>query len=59
LQKVSDALIAGAIDVGTANVLVDLIRTQTALIQEGELEARIAELERQAATVDFGHGGRP
>ncbi len=54
LQKVSDALIAGAIDVGAANVLVDLIRTQAVLIEKGELETRIAELERQAASFDFG-----
>lgn len=53
LQKISDALIAGAIDVGAANVLVDLIKTQANLIDKGVLEAQLAELERQLATVEL------
>lgn len=53
LQKVADALCAGAIDVAAAKVLTDLVQTQAKLIEVGDLEARLAELERQAATVDL------
>jgi hypothetical protein len=54
LQRVADALVAGTIDVAAAKVLVDLIQTQARLIEVGELEARLAELEQQARNVDFG-----
>jgi hypothetical protein len=54
LQRVSDALCAGTIDVATAKVLTDVIQTQAKLIEVGELEARLAELEQQARNVDFG-----
>jgi hypothetical protein len=54
LQKVADALVAGTIDTAAAKVLVDLIQTQAKLIEVGELEARLAELEQQARSVDFG-----
>jgi hypothetical protein len=57
LQKVADALVAGTIDVAAAKVLVDLIQTQAKLIEVGELEARLAELEQQARNVDFGGRG--
>lgn len=57
LQRVSDALCAGSIEVTTAKVLTDVIQTQAKLIEVGELEARLAELEKQVATVDLGGGG--
>jgi hypothetical protein len=53
LQRVSDALCGGTIDVTTAKVLTDVIQTQAKLIEVGDLEARLAELERQASSVDF------
>lgn len=54
LQKISNALVAGSIDVAAAQVLTGLIQTQAHLIEKGELETRITELERQAASVDLG-----
>jgi hypothetical protein len=38
-------------------VLLDAIATQAKLIEVGDLEARLAELERAAASVDFGRRG--
>jgi hypothetical protein len=54
LQKVADAVVAGTLEIAAAKVLVDLIATQTKLIETSELELRLAELERQASVVDFG-----
>jgi len=54
IQKVTDALCAGTLDLLHGKVLLDAIATQAKLIEVGDLEARLAELEKQAAMVDFG-----
>jgi hypothetical protein len=54
LQRVADGVVAGTLDIAAAKVLVDLIATQTKLIETSELEARLADLEQQARNVDFG-----
>lgn len=54
IQKVTDALCQGSLDVIHGKVLLDAIATQAKLIEVGDLEERLAELERQAAVVDFG-----
>lgn len=54
VQKVTDGICAGTVDMVHGKVLLDAIATQAKLIEIGDLEARLAELEKQAATVDFG-----
>jgi hypothetical protein len=53
IQRVTDALCRGQLDVLHGRVLLDAIATQAKLIEVGDLEARLAELERQAEAVDF------
>ena len=54
LQKVTDALCQGTLDALHAKLLIDAVTAQAKLIEVKDLEARLAELERQAASVDFG-----
>jgi hypothetical protein len=53
IQKVTDAICAGTLDLLHGKVLLDAIATQAKLIEVGELEARLTELEKQASVVDF------
>jgi hypothetical protein len=53
IQKVTDAICAGTLDLLHGKVLLDAIATQAKLIEVGDLEARLAELEKQASVVDF------
>lgn len=56
LQKVTDAMCQGRLDVVHGKVLLDAIETQSKLINVSELEVRLMELEKQIATVDLGRG---
>jgi len=53
IQKVVDAMCRGELDLIHGKVLLDAIATQAKLIEGSEMEARLAELERQAGAVDF------
>jgi hypothetical protein len=53
IQRVTDAICAGNLDLLHGKVLLDAIATQAKLIEVGDLEARLAELEQQAAAVDL------
>ena len=53
IQKVTDTLCNGTLDLLHGKVLLDAISTQAKLIEVGDLEARLAELEKQASVVDF------
>ncbi len=53
IQTVTDAICAGALNVLDDKVLLDAIATQAKLIEVGDLEARLAELESQAASVEL------
>ncbi len=53
IQKVTDAICNGALDLLHGKVLLDAIATQSKLIDVTELEERLTELEKQAASVDF------
>lgn len=53
IQKVTDAICRGDLDVIHGKVLLDAIVAQARLIEGGEIEARLAELEQQAKSVDF------
>ena len=50
----TDAICAGTLDIVHGKGLLDAIATQARLIEVGDLEVRLAELERHAAAVDFG-----
>lgn len=54
IQKVPDAICAGTLDLVHGKVLLDAIATQAKLIQVGDLETRLVELEKTAATVEVG-----
>jgi hypothetical protein len=53
LQKVTDAICAGTLDLVHGKLLLDAIETQAKLINVTDLEARLDGLERQAGMVDF------
>jgi hypothetical protein len=53
LQKVTDAICAGTLDLLHGKVLLDAIETQAKLINVTDLDARLDELEKQAGMVDF------
>ena len=53
LQLVAEAMCEGRVDAPTGKVLVDVISTQAKLLEVTDLEARLAELEKSAATVDL------
>lgn len=52
-QKVVDAMCRGELDVVSGKVLLDAIAGQAKLIETSDIEARLAELEQQAKSVDF------
>lgn len=54
VQKLTDAICRGAVDIVHGKVLLDAIATQAKLIEVGDLEARLTELEQQAKSVDLG-----
>ena len=54
LQRVTDAMCQGRLDLLQGKVLIDAIATQSKLIDVSNLEERLAELERMVATVDLG-----
>lgn len=54
VQKLTDAICAGTVDIVHGKVLLDAIATQARLIEVADLEVRLAELEKAAAAVDLG-----
>jgi hypothetical protein len=54
LEKVTDAICRGTVEVQSAKLLIDAITARIKVLEVTELEARLAELEKQAASVDFG-----
>jgi hypothetical protein len=54
LEKVTDAICRGTIEVQFAKLLIDAITARIKVLEVTELETRLAELEKQAASVDFG-----
>ena len=53
IQKLTDALCRGGIDVIQGNVLLDAIATQAKLIEVSDLEVRLAQLEQAAKCTDL------
>ena len=58
VQKVTDAICQGTLDLLHGKVLLDAIATQAKLLEVTDLEARLVELEKQASVVDLGPGRR-
>ena len=54
MDKVAAGVTAGTIDIATAKALTDIVLARMKAIELNDLETRIGELEKQAATVDFG-----
>ena len=52
VERITDAISKGGIEHQTARLLIDAIQTRLRAIEVTELEARLAELEKAAATVD-------
>ena len=57
IQKLTDAMIRGELDVVQGKVLLDAVVAQARLIEGSEIEKRLAELEQQAKRVDFRERG--
>jgi hypothetical protein len=58
LQVVTDAIVAGTVDLAAAKALVDVIQARLKAIEVQDLEARLVELEKQTAVVDLPRNGR-
>jgi hypothetical protein len=54
LERVTDAICKGSIDYAAGKLLIDAITARIRVLEVTELEARLTELEKQAASVDFG-----
>ena len=54
IDKITAAVTAGTIDLATAKALTDIVCARMKAIEVNDLEERLAELEKQASTVDFG-----
>lgn len=54
IDKVASAVTTGAVDQGTAKLLLDVIQTRLKAIEVTDLEARLVELEKAAASVELG-----
>jgi hypothetical protein len=61
LDRIAEGLCSGAVDRETARVMVDVVQARLRAIETSELEARLAELEAAAQSVELGgrrRGGR-
>jgi len=54
IDRVTDAMVRGAITVEAAKALIDVIHVRVKAIEVRDLEQRLAELEKAAASVDLG-----
>ena len=54
IEKITEGICRGTLDVGVAKLPIDAVTARIKVLEVTELEARIGELEKQAATVDFG-----
>ena len=53
IDRLVEAMCQGTIDRDSAKVLIDVISLRLKAIEANDLEARLAELEKAAATVDL------
>jgi hypothetical protein len=53
IDRLVEGISAGTIDLHSAKVMLDLIQCRMKAIELGEFEARLAELEKQAGTVEL------
>ena len=58
LQQLTDAIVAGTVDTTSAKLLIDVVQARLKAIEVQDLEARLAELEKQAAIVELPRNGR-
>ena len=56
LQHLTDAIVAGTVDTTAAKLLIDVVQARLKAIEVQDLEARLAELEKQAAIVELPRG---
>ena len=54
IDRVIDGIMKGTVDRDVATLLIDAIRTRLKAIEVNDLEARLAELEKTAGTVERG-----
>lgn len=57
IDKLAAAVSAGTIDLASIKVLTDLVHARMKSIELNDYEVRLAELEKQVATVDVGGSG--
>jgi hypothetical protein len=58
IDRLAEAICDGRVDRDGAKVMLDVIQARLKAIEVNDLEERLAELEKQAANVDFGTGRR-
>ncbi len=59
IERIADGIANGIVDLDVAKVLIDAIQVRIKTIETQELEQRLSELERSAASVEFGGSRRP
>lgn len=58
LQHLTDAIVAGNVDVTSAKLLIDVVQARLRAIEVQDVEARLAALEQPAAIVELPRNGR-
>jgi hypothetical protein len=54
IERIADGIAKGTVDIEVAKVLIDAIQVRVKTIETQELEQRLAELEKAAASVELG-----
>lgn len=53
IERIADGIAKGTVDLDVAKALIDAIQVRIKTIETQDLEGRLAELEKTAATVDL------
>jgi hypothetical protein len=58
IERIADGIAKGTVDLAVAKALIDAIQVRIKTIETQDLEQRLAELEKGAASVEFGDSRR-
>ena len=58
IQRIAEGIAKGSVDLAVAKLLIDAIQVRIKTIETQDLEQRLAELEKSAASVELGGNHR-